>query len=210
MATISVKNKTGGDAGSVDLRDDLFAVEPNESAVRQAVLAYEANQRAGTHSTKTRAFVRGGGKKPWKQKGTGRARQGSIRAPQWRGGAIIFGPQPRKYTQKLNKQTKRLALSSALTQLVQDNRVIVLDELGLSAPKTKDFLQILKSLNVSDSRGVLVLTAESDENVIRSARNVSTVEVIPVNNINIYSLLTCEHVITTTASLRKLEEVMAI
>lgn len=209
MTSMTVINMQGSPTGSIELRDDVFAVEPNVNCVRQALLAYEANQRQGTHSTKTRGMVSGGGRKPWRQKGTGRARQGSIRAPQWRGGAIIFGPQPRDYNQKVNKKVKRAALASALSDLARQNRIKILDSLTLDEIKTKKFLAILESIGVANEKRVLVLTADSDEKVLRSARNLPNVLVIPVNNVNIYCLLTCDVLVTTSEAIKRLEEAIA-
>lgn len=209
MTSMTVINIQGSPTGSIELRDDVFAVEPNVNCVRQALLAYEANQRQGTHSTKTRGMVSGGGRKPWRQKGTGRARQGSIRAPQWRGGAIIFGPQPRDYNQKVNKKVKRAALASALSDLARQNRIKILDALTLDEIKTQKFAGILESIGVATEKRVLVLTAESDEKVLRSARNLPNVLVIPVNNVNIYCLLTCDVLVTTSDAIKRLEEAIA-
>ncbi len=209
MASLTVINVKGDATGSVSVRDDVFAVEPNVNCVRQALLAYEANQRQGTHSTKTRGMVSGGGRKPWRQKGTGRARQGSIRAPQWRGGAIIFGPQPRDYRQKLNKKVKRAAIASALSDLVRQNRLKVVDSLALDEIKTKKFLGILEGIGVANEKRVLVMLPQPDEKVLRSARNLPNVLVIPVNNVNIYCLLTCDALITTPEAIKQLEEAIA-
>lgn len=209
MATLSVIDVKGNQTGSLEVRDEIFARDPNVHCVRQALLAYEANQRQGTHSTKTRGMVSGGGRKPWRQKGTGRARQGSIRAPQWRGGAIIFGPQPRDYNQKINKKVKRAALISALSDLRRQNRIKVVESLVLEEMKTKAFLAILKGIGVSDLKRVLVVTSGSDERILRSARNLPNVLVIPANNINIYCLLTCDALVTTPDAIKQLEEAIA-
>ncbi|MGI8906016.1 MAG: 50S ribosomal protein L4 [Candidatus Sumerlaeaceae bacterium] len=206
MATLTVRDAKGADAGTVDVSDAIFSVEPNKNAVRQALIAYEANQRQGTHSTKTRAFVRGGGRKPWKQKGTGRARQGSIRSPQWRGGAIIFGPTPRDYRQKVNKKVRRLALNSVLSDLRNENKITVLKAFGFEAPRTKDFISLLGRIGVSEAQRVLVLTTGSDDNVKKSAANIASVLVSDVQNVNVYDLLTCDHLITTPEALKALEK----
>ncbi len=171
MASLTVVNVKGEPTGALEVRDDVFAIEPNVNCVRQALIAYEANQRQGTHSTKTRGMVSGGGRKPWRQKGTGRARQGSIRAPQWRGGAIIFGPQPRDYNQKVNKKVKRTALYSALSDLRANDQIKVVDTLAVSEIKTKNFLAILEGLGVADQKRVLVMTSEPEERILLSARN---------------------------------------
>lgn len=209
MATLTIRNAQGAEAGSLDVKDAVFAVEPNRDAVRQSLRAFEANQRRGTHSTKTRGEVRGGGKKPWRQKGTGRARQGSIRAPQWRGGAIIFGPTPRDYDQKVNKKVRRLALLSALSDLRNNNKIAVVKDFGLKEPRTSDFSTILEKLDVADSRRILVLLPEPNDTVLLSARNLPNVLVSPINNINIFDLLTCDQVVTTPEGIKRLEEVLA-
>jgi large subunit ribosomal protein L4 len=199
----------GADAGTLDVSDAVFAVDPNKNAVRQALLAYEANQRQGTHSTKTRAFVRGGGRKPFRQKGTGRARQGSSRAPQYRGGAIIFGPQPRGYDQKVNKKVKRLALNSALSDLRAQNRVKVLSDLTVTEPKTKAFKAMLSTIGVGDDQRVLLLVIGGSTNLLLAARNLPNVLVLPVQNINIHSLLTADVLITSPEAVKQLEEALA-
>jgi large subunit ribosomal protein L4 len=209
MASLTVINLQGAPTGSIEVRDDVFAIEPNVNCVRQALLAYEANQRQGTHSTKTRGMVSGGGRKPWRQKGTGRARQGSIRAPQWRGGAIIFGPQPRDYNQKVNKKVKRAALASALSDLARENRIKLVDALSLDEIKTKKFLGILEGIGVANEKRILVVTAQPDEKLLRSARNLPNVLVIPANNLNIYCLLTCDVLVTTPEAIKQIEEAIA-
>lgn len=209
MATLTVRNLQGSDAGSLTVSDAVFGAEPNVSAVRQAYLAYSANQRQGTHATKMRGDVRGGGRKPFRQKGTGRARQGSSRAPQYRGGAIIFGPQPRSYRQKLNKKVKSLALFSALSDLRAQNRIVVLDSLDLPSAKTKDFVALLDTLGIAAERKILVLVGGEETNTGLAARNVSNVMLLPVNNINIFDLLTCDYIVTSSDAVRKLEEAIA-
>lgn len=209
MATLAVKDFQGADAGTIDVADAVFAVEPNESAVRQSLIAYEANQRRGTHSTKTRGMVSGGGRKPFRQKGTGRARQGSIRAAQWRGGAIIFGPSPRDYDQKVNKKVRRLALLSVLSDLRNSNRITVLKSFEIAGPKTKDFNALLGRVGAADASRVLVLMSGKDSNVLLSARNLPNVLVSPVQNVNIFDLLTCDHLITSTDGIKQLEELFA-
>jgi len=206
MATLTIRDPKGAEAGTVDVSDAVFGVEPNPHAIRQTLLAYQANQRQGTHSTKTRAFVRGGGAKPWKQKGTGRARQGSIRAPQWRGGAVIFGPQPRDYTQKVNKKVRRLALYSALSDLRRLEKITVLKDFALDKPSTKAFIALLEALKVDTARRVLVLVSNYDDNLAKSARNLGTVIVSDIRNINIYNLLTCDHLVATPETLQALEK----
>lgn len=206
MATLTVRDPKGSEAGTVDVSDSVFGVEPNRFAVRQTLIAYQANQRQGTHSTKTRAFVRGGGRKPWKQKGTGRARQGSIRAPQWRGGAVIFGPSPRDYSQKVNKKVRRLALYSALSDLRSQEKITVLKDFALSQPSTKGFIELLDKLNVGAAQRILVLVSDYDDNLSKSARNLGTVIVSDIQNINIYNLLTCDHLVATPDTLKALEK----
>ncbi len=209
MAQLNLINMKGADAGTLDVSDAVFAVDPNKNAVRQTLLAYEANQRQGTHSTKTRAFVRGGGRKPFRQKGTGRARQGSSRAPQYRGGAIIFGPQPRGYDQKVNKKVKRLALNSALSDLRAQNRVKVLSDLTVTEPKTKAFKAMLSTIGVGDDQRVLLLVIGGSTNLLLAARNLPNVLVLPVQNINIHSLLTADVLITSPEAVKQLEEALA-
>lgn len=206
MATLTIRDPKGAEAGKVDVSDAVFGIEPNRHAVRQALVAYQANQRQGTHSTKTRHFVRGGGAKPWKQKGTGRARQGSIRAPQWRGGAVIFGPSPRDYNQKVNRKVRRLALYSALSDLRSQEKITVLKGYGLDKPSTKGFIALLDKLGVVAAQRVLVLVSDYDDNLARSARNLGTVIVSDIQNINIYNLLTCDHLVATPETLKALEK----
>lgn len=205
MATMNLKNAQGADSGTLEIVDGVFNIEPNVNAVRQALIAFQANQRTGTHATKTRAFVRGGGKKPWRQKGTGRARQGSIRAPQWRGGAIIFGPQPRDYRQKVNRKVKRLALMSALSDLVRQDKFIVVSDFGITAPKTKDFTAFLDRVGAGGGAKVLVMLAEPQDNVLLSARNLPQVNVLPVGEVNIFDLLTSDVIVTTSEGVKALE-----
>lgn len=206
MATLTIVDPKGAKAGSVDVSDDVFGIEPNKNAVRQTLIAYQANQRQGTHATKTRGQVRGGGRKPWKQKGTGRARQGSIRAPQWRGGAVIFGPTPRDYNQKVNRKVRRLALYSALSDLRSNEKITVLKEWSLDKPSTKSFVELLGKLGVESARRVLVLVSDQDDNLSKSARNLGTVIVSDIQNINIYNLLTCDHLVATPDTLKALEK----
>jgi large subunit ribosomal protein L4 len=206
MATLTIRDPKGADAGTVDVSDAIFGIEPNRHAVRQALIAYQANQRQGTHSTKTRGFVSGGGRKPWKQKGTGRARQGSIRAPQWRGGAVIFGPSPRDYTQKVNRKVRRLALYSALSDLRNLEKITVLKDFALDKPATKSFISLLDTIGVGTAQRVLVLVSDYNDNLAKSARNLGTVIVSDIQNINIYNLLTCDHLVATPETLQALEK----
>jgi large subunit ribosomal protein L4 len=205
MATLNIIDSKGAQNGTVEVADGLLSLEPNLSAVRQALIAYEANQRAGTHATKTRGFVSGGGRKPWKQKGTGRARQGSTRAPQWRGGAIIFGPQPRSYRQKVNKKVRRLAFCSALSDLNRQGRIHVLSSFGIEKPRTKDFQALLGTIKAGEREKVLVLLSEPNEAIYLSARNLGNVAVDVVGSFNIHDLLSADHLVTTPEALKSLE-----
>lgn len=202
--TVKVLNMSGSEVGSIDLNENIFGVEVNEHVMHQAVVQYLANQRQGTKSAKTRAEVRGGGRKPWRQKGTGRARQGSIRSPQWTGGGVVFAPKPRDYSFKLNKKVKRLALKSALTTKVNNEKFIVLDELKLNEIKTKEMKKVLDVLNVN--KGLVVLE-ENNRNVVLSTRNIPNVKTAGVNTINVYDILKYESFIVTKEALAKIEEV---
>ncbi len=203
MAKIKIRKPNGAEAGMLDLSDEVFGVEPKEASIRAALNNYMANQRRGTHATKTRGFVSGGGKKPWKQKGTGRARQGSIRAPQWRGGAIIFGPSPRDYSYKINRQVRQEAIRSALSEFVRGNRLVAVDDFGLDAPKTRQFVETLKALGIAGR--VLLFTEPGDANLLRSARNLSKVDCVSVESPNIYDLLTHDFVLAKASTLKRLE-----
>ena len=207
MPTVGLFNKEGNKIEDIQLNDNIFAVEVNADAMHQVVVALLANKRQGTQSAKTRAEVRGGGIKPWRQKGTGRARQGSIRAVQWVGGGVAFAPKPRSYNYTLPKKVRRLAMKSALTSKVQNGEMIVLDALNMEAPKTKEFVQILK--NVNAAKKALVVTAENNENVIKSAANIPNVETALVNTINVYDILKYDSFIITTDAVKKVEEVYA-
>ncbi len=209
MATITIIDSKGSNAGQLEVADAIFAVEPNKSAVRQALLAYEANQRQGTHSTKTRGFVSGGGRKPFRQKGTGQARQGSTRSAQMRHGAIIFGPHPRSYNQKVNKKVRKLAITSALSDLRNADRVKVVKSFDFATPKTKEFKGLLGRLGLAEDQRVLVLLAANDNNVLLSARNLPNVLVTPVENVNIFTLLTCDYLVASPEAVKKLEEAIA-
>lgn len=207
MPKIDVYNIEGKKVNDVELKEDIFGIIPNEELVHSVIVNYLANQRQGTQSTKTRAEVRGGGKKPWRQKGTGRARQGSIRAVQWIGGGVAFAPKPRSYRYTLPKKVRRLAMKSALTSKVQNGEMIVLDAFNMEAPKTKEFVQILK--NVNAAKKALVVTAENNENVIKSAKNIEGVATATVNTINVYDILKYDSFIITTDAVKKVEEVYA-
>ena len=206
MASVSVYNIEGKEVGTIELNDALFGAEVNEHLLHMAVVQQLANNRQGTQKAKTRSEVSGGGKKPWRQKGTGHARQGSIRAPQWKGGGVVFAPTPRDYSFKLNKKEKRAALKSAFTSRVQENKFIVLDELKLDEIKTKKFQEILDNLKVSKA---LVVLNENDKNVILSARNIPDVATAQINSVNVYDILKYNTVITTKAGVASLEEVYA-
>ena len=206
MANVSVYNMKGEEVGKMDLNDAVFGVEVNEHLVHMAVVQQLANKRQGTQKAKTRSEVSGGGRKPWRQKGTGHARQGSTRSPQWKGGGVVFAPVPRDYSFKLNKKEKRLALKSALTSRVQDEKFIVLDELKLDEIKTKKMQEILDNLKVSKA---VVVTADDDKNVILSASYIPTVITSAANNINTYDIMKYSTVIATKDAVAKIEEVYA-
>lgn len=206
MPKVDLLNKEGKKIGDIELADSIFAVEVNEDVLHDVVVNYLANQRQGTQSTKTRSEVTGGGKKPWKQKGTGRARQGSIRAPQWIKGGIALGPKPRCYKYTLNKKVRRLALKSALSSKVADNQIIVLDELNFDEIKTKNMAKVLENLKINKA---LVVLADKNFNVEASTRNIPNVKAALVNTINTYDILKYENVILTKAAVEKIEEVYA-
>ena len=206
MPTVGVYNIEGKKVSDMELNESVFATEVNQYALHQVVVALLANKRQGTQSTKTRSEVRGGGIKPWRQKGTGRARQGSIRAPQWIKGGVVFAPKPRDYRMSIPKSMRRVAMLSALTSKVQNDEMVVLDSLTLEAPKTKE---IVKMLNAFNAKKTLIVTAEANETVYKSARNIEGVAVLPVNNINVYDLLKYSKVIMTKDAVSKIEEVYA-
>ena len=206
MANVSVYNKEGKEIDTLELNDAVFGVEVNEHLVHMAVVAQLANNRQGTQKAKTRSEVSGGGRKPWRQKGTGHARQGSTRAPQWTGGGIVFAPTPRDYTITLNKKEKRAALKSALTSRVNENKFIVVDELAFDEIKTKKFQTVMNNLKVQKA---LVVLGENSENVVLSARNIPTVKTAAVNTINVYDILKYNTVVATKAAVASIEEVYA-
>ena len=206
MSQVSVYNKEGKEVGTLELNDAVFGVAVNEHLVHLAVVAQLANKRQGTQKAKTRSEVSGGGRKPWRQKGTGHARQGSTRAPQWTGGGVVFAPTPRDYTIRLNKKEKRAALKSALTSRVQENKFLVLDELKMDEIKTKKFKNVLDNLNVS---GALVVVGADSDNVVLSARNLPDVKTAYVNTINVYDILKYNTVVATKAAVASIEEVYA-
>lgn len=204
MANVKVYNMKGEEVGSLDLAEKIFGAEYNEPLIHQAVVTYLCNQRQGTKSTLTRTEVRGGGAKPWRQKGTGRARQGSIRAPQWTKGGVVFAPKSRDFSKKMNKEAKRGALFSALSKKVADGELIVVDELSVSAPKTKEMEAFRKALKL-DKRTVVVMD-EDNKDVILAARNIETLSTLPVAEINTYAVVANAVVVLTKGSVKKLEE----
>nr|WP_296463775.1 50S ribosomal protein L4 [uncultured Acetatifactor sp.] len=206
MASVSVYNMEGKEVGTIELNDAVFGVKVNEHLVHMAVVQQLANKRQGTQKAKTRGEVSGGGRKPWRQKGTGHARQGSTRSPQWKGGGVVFAPVPRDYSFKMNKKEKRAALKSALTSKVQDNRLIVLDELKFDEIKTKKFVAVMNNLKVDKG---LVVIAENDANVVLSARNVADVNTALANMINTYDVMKAKTVVLTKDAVAKIEEVFA-
>ncbi|MGN0131033.1 MAG: 50S ribosomal protein L4 [Lachnospiraceae bacterium] len=206
MANVSVYNMEGKEVGKMDLNDAVFGVEINEHLVHMAVVAQLANKRQGTQKAKTRSEVSGGGRKPWRQKGTGHARQGSTRSPQWTGGGVVFAPTPRDYTIKLNKKEKQAALKSALTSKVQDGNLIVVDELKFDEIKTKAFKTVMNNLQVENG---LVVLADNDTNTVMSARNLDKINTTLTNTINVYDVMKAKKVVLTKDSVAKLEEVYA-
>ena len=206
MANVTVYNMEGKEVGTMELSDAVFGVEINEHLVHMAVVNQLANNRQGTQKAKTRSEVSGGGRKPWRQKGTGHARQGSTRAPQWTGGGVVFAPVPRDYSFKMNKREKRAALKSALTSRVEENKFIVIDEINFEEAKTKNFANILKNLDVSKA---LVVLEDDNKNAELSARNIADVKTAKTNTINVYDILKYNTVITTKAVVAKIEEVYA-
>lgn len=205
MPTVPVYNKDGQQVGELTLRDDIFGLQPNPHVLHQVVTAYLANQRRGTHDTKTRAEVRGGGRKPWRQKGTGRARQGSIRAPQWRHGGIVFGPHPRSYRTDVPRKLRRLALKQALSDKVQGGNFVVLDEYKLEKPRTKAVVQLLKNFGADRA---LIVTADGDITVYKSARNIPGVGAMRAQDLNTYQVLRSPKVIITKDAVAVVEEVL--
>ena len=206
MANVSVYNMEGKEVGTIELNDAVFGVEVNEHLVHMAVVQQLANNRQGTQKAKTRSEVSGGGRKPWRQKGTGHARQGSTRSPQWTGGGVVFAPTPRDYSFKLNKKEKRAALKSALSDKVANSNLIVVDELKFDAVKTKNFVNVMSNLNVNKG---LVVIADNDVNVVMSARNVADVNTSLVNEINVYDIMKAKTVVLTKDAVAKIEEVYA-
>lgn len=205
MANLKVMDQNGKDSGEVTLNDKVFGIEPNDSVVFEAIIRQRAGKRQGTSKVKNRSAVRGGGKKPWRQKGTGRARQGSIRAPQWRGGGTVFGPTPRSYAYTMPRKQRRLAIKSVLSQKLIDKDLIVLDKLTMSAPKTKELVSMLSSLNADGK----VLIVSDDNNVQLSARNLTKIKVVPVNGLNVEDAVNYDKLILTQDAVKKIEEVLA-
>lgn len=206
MANYDVVKVDGTKSGSVELNDAVFAIEPNKDVLFEAITLQRASLRQGTHAVKNRSAVRGGGRKPWRQKGTGRARQGTIRAPQWRGGGIVFGPTPRSYAYKMPKKMRRLALRSALSYKVQENALTVVDAINFEAPKTKEFKTVLA--NLEQPKKVLVVTESEDVNVALSARNIPGVQVSTAQGLNVLDLTSADSVVITEAATKKVEEVL--
>ncbi len=207
MPKVTLFKQDGTQAGEVALNEAIFGVEPNEAVIFEAVVMQRASLRQGTHAVKNRSAVSGGGRKPWRQKGTGRARQGSIRSPQWVGGGVVFGPTPRSYSYKLPKKVRRLALNSVLSQKVLDQKFVVVDELVFEAPKTKEFKQVLANLNIN-SKTLLVLEGDNEAAYL-SARNIPNVKVIDDENVNVLDVINADQVLITKAALSTVEEALA-
>lgn len=208
MPTVTMYKTDGASAGEIQLADQIFGQEVNVSAIHQVVVAQLAAKRQGTQSALGRSEVRGGGIKPWRQKGTGRARQGSIRAPQWTKGGVVFAPKPRSYSQKVNKKIRRLALFSALSMKVKDEDIIVLENFDLEAPKTKEVVKVLGNLKVAGKKA-LIVTAGSTEDVVRAARNIPVVQTAMAGALSVYDLMNCEKLIVTRDAVKQIEEVYA-
>lgn len=206
MSKVSVLSQAGASVGDIELNQTIFGIEPNEAVLFEAVVQQRASLRQGNHKVKTRSEVAGGGRKPWRQKGTGRARQGSIRSPQWRGGGIVFGPTPRSYAYKLPRKVRRLALLSALSTKVREENLIVLDQLTFDAPKTKDFVQVLKDLSIS--KKALIVTADLDETVALAGRNIQGIKIIQASSLNVLDLVGHEKLVMTKNAVEKVEEVL--
>ncbi|MBZ2175235.1 50S ribosomal protein L4 [Schnuerera sp. xch1] len=207
MPKVNVHNMLGEQVEEIELNENIFGIDVNHDALHQVVKSQLANKRQGTQSAKTRADVRGGGRKPWRQKGTGRARQGSIRSPQWTGGGVVFAPKPRDYSFKVPKKVKRLAMKSALSSKVLDNEIIVLDQLSLEEPKTKEMAKILA--NVNAGKKVIIVMDKKDINIVKSARNIPNVQTALVNTLNVYDILKSDSFIITKDAVKKVEEVYA-
>lgn len=208
MPKVAVYNMTGAKTGEIELNDNVFGVEVNEAVVHQAVVMQLASQRQGTHATKTRSMVRGGGRKPWKQKGTGRARAGSIRSPLWVGGGVAFGPHPRSYKFSMPRKARRLAIKSALSAKVNEGGLLVVEDISFAAPKTKEVVKLLGNFEAQEAKA-LIITAENDENVAKSSRNIPGVKAIGTIGLNVYDLLHHDKVFVTKEAVAKIEEVLA-
>lgn len=208
MPKVALYNRQGETVGEIELNDNIFATEVNESLIHDVVVMYQANQRVGTASTKTRAMVRGGGRKPWRQKGTGRARVGTIRSPLWRGGGIIFGPAPRDFSYTMPKKARRQALRSALSAKVIGNQLIVLDELRMDKPKTKELVEVLRNLGIAEDKTLVVLP-EGNYNVVLSANNLPKVDAADAASLNVYEVVNHAKLVLTKDALAKIEEVLA-
>ena len=206
MLKVKVYNQEGAEVKDLELNEAVFGIEPNKQALFDMVLLQRASLRQGTHKVKNRTEVRGGGKKPWRQKGTGRARQGSIRAPQWRGGGVVFGPTPRSYKFKLNRKVRRLALKSALSTKIIDNEFMALEAIKFDAPKTKEMVKVLANLDAPTK--TLIVVDEIDENVARSANNIPGVKLLDVRRVNVYDILNSDKLIMTEAAIKSVEEVL--
>ncbi len=204
MANVAVLNMNGEQVGTIDLNDEIFGIEVNEAVLHQAVVQYLANQRQGTQSAKTRSEVRGGGRKPWRQKGTGRARQGSIRSPQWTGGGVVFAPKPRSYELKMNKKMKALAMKSAFSSKLAEGKMIVLDDLSLAEIKTKEMVKVLGNLKVENA---LIALTGSNRNVVLSTRNIAGVKTANVGALNVYDLLKYDTFVVTKDAVAQIQEV---
>ncbi|MFJ7973073.1 50S ribosomal protein L4 [Psychrobacillus sp. NPDC096389] len=206
MAKVSLLNQAGTSVGEIELNDKVFGIEPNEAVLFEAIIAQRASLRQGNHKVKNRSEVAGGGRKPWRQKGTGRARQGSIRSPQWRGGGVVFGPTPRSYSYKLPKKVRRLALLSALSSKVREESIVVLEGLAFDAPKTKEFVKVLSNLSID--KKALFVTADLDENVALAARNIPGITVVSATGINVLDLVGHDKLVLTKSAVEKVEEVL--
>ena len=207
MTSVALFNQDGSHNGNIDLNDAIFGVEVNENAEYEAIIRQRASLRQGTHAVKNRSAVRGGGKKPWRQKGTGRARQGSIRSPQFRGGGIVFGPTPRSYNYRLPRKVRQLAIKSALSQKVADDKFVVVDSINFDAPKTKEFASVLDNLKVNEK--VLIVVTDDDKNAELSARNLPKVNIVTPAGVNILNVVDAQKIVITKSALSQVEEVLA-
>ena len=209
MANVTVLNQSGANVKELELNETVFGIEPHQQSVFDVVMMQRASWRQGTHSTKTRSEVSGGGRKPWKQKGTGRARQGSIRAPQWRGGGIVFGPTPRDYSIRVNRKVRRLALKSVLSEKFAEQNLIIVDGFKFETPKTKEFNKVMEALNITGTALFVVAANEDAYNAYLSARNLQNVAVITADNMSVYDVLAFDKLVITEAAIAQIEEVLA-